>query len=98
MALAPNGQVYLAGNSDTFLLRLFDADVIVPELRIKSTPAAVALSWPVEATNHVLEAAPSLPAVSWTTVTNTTAVTTTTERSVQLPLTGSAAFFRLRKQ
>jgi len=44
----------------------------------------------------MLEAATSLPAVSWNTVTNTPSVTTS-EHSVQLPLTGPAQFFRLRK-
>lgn len=43
-----------------------------------------------------IESATSLPAVSWTTVTNTP-TDTATERSVQLPLTGNARFFRLRK-
>jgi hypothetical protein len=83
-------------NPDIFLVRLFDADAFLAELKIAKTPSDVVLSWPVEATNHVLEATTSLPAVSWTTVTNTPTVTTT-DRSVQLPITGNARFFRLRQ-
>jgi hypothetical protein len=83
-------------NPDIFLVRLFDADSFVPELRLAKTPWGVALSWPVEATNHMLEATTLLPAVSWSAVTNTPTVTTN-ERSVQLPLTGNTTFFRLRK-
>ena len=82
--------------TDVFLARLFDADAVVPELKIAKNPAGLALSWPIEATNYVLEATTSLPAVSWTTVTNTPTVTTT-NRSLQLPVTGKAQFFRLRK-
>jgi hypothetical protein len=37
-----------------------------------------------------------MPALSWDSVTNTPTVTTN-ERSVQLPLTGNARFFRLRQ-
>ena len=50
----------------------------------------------MSATNYVLEATTSLPAVSWTTVTNTLNVTAT-NRSVQPPLTGNARCFRLRQ-
>jgi hypothetical protein len=82
---------------DVFIAHLFDADAFVPELRIARASSGVALSWPVEATNHVLEAASSLPAISWDTITNTPAVTTN-ERSVQLPITSMPKFFRLRKQ
>ncbi len=67
-----------------------------PVLRIESTAGSPTLSWPAKATNYVLEAATSLPAVSWTTVTNTPTVTATNHR-VQLPLTGPAQFFRLRQ-
>lgn len=86
----------LDNRPDVFIARLFDADAVVPELQIAPAPSALALSWPVEATNYVLEATTSLPAVSWTTVTNTPTITTS-ERSVQLPLTGPAQFFRLRQ-
>jgi hypothetical protein len=65
-------------------------------LGIARTASDLTLSWPIDATNFVLEATTSLPAVSWTTVTNTPAVTTN-ERSVQLPTTGNARFFRLRQ-
>jgi hypothetical protein len=67
-----------------------------PVLRIGSTAGSPTLSWPAKATNYVLEAATSLPVVSWTTFTNTPTVTAT-NRSVQLPATGSARFFRLRQ-
>ena len=67
-----------------------------PPLKIAPSPGAATLSWPAKATNYVLEAATSLPALSWATVTNTPTVGPT-ERSVQLPLTGSAKFFRLRQ-
>jgi hypothetical protein len=62
-----------------------------------SASGAANVSWPAKATNYVLETATSLPAVSWDLVTNTPTVTTN-ERGVQLPLTGNATFFRLRKQ
>jgi hypothetical protein len=67
-----------------------------PPLKIARSAQNVTLAWPVEATNYILEAATSLPAVSWDTVTNTPTVTTN-ERSVQLPPTGNARFFRLRR-
>jgi len=66
-----------------------------PPLKIASTNGAVRISWPVQATNYVLEAATSLPAVSWNPVTNNPTVSAT-ERSVQLPITGAAKFFRLK--
>lgn len=88
----PNGDY----SRDVFVARLFDADAVVPELKITRTLSGVELSWPVEATNHVLEATTSLPAVSWDVVTNTPTITTN-KRSVQLPLTGTARFFRLRR-
>jgi hypothetical protein len=62
---------------------------------MKSAGSAT-LTVSAKAANNVLEATTSLPAVSWTTVTNTPTVTAT-ERSVQLPLTGNARFFRLRQ-
>jgi hypothetical protein len=89
--LVPGG-----GQVDVFLARLFDADAAVADLKIARTASDLTLSWPIEATNFVLEATTSLPAVSWTTVTNTPTITAT-ERSVQLPLTGPARFFRLRQ-
>jgi hypothetical protein len=67
-----------------------------PPLKLTTSIGTLGLSWPVRATNYVLEAATSLPAISWATVTNTPTVTATNRR-VQLPLTGPAKFFRLRK-
>jgi hypothetical protein len=67
-----------------------------PRLQISHSAGNVHISWLVEATNYVLEATTSLPAVSWTTVTNTPIVSAK-ERSVQLPLTGPTQFFRLRQ-
>lgn len=87
--------VQVGGGSDYFLARL--APPAAVELRVAKTASGVALSWPAEATSYVLEAATSLPAVSWATVTNTPTVTTMNERSVQLPVTGTARFFRLRQ-
>jgi hypothetical protein len=82
--------------TDVFLSRVTDPTAVAVVLGIARTASDLTLSWPVEATNFVLEATTSLPAVSWTTVTNTLTVTAT-ERSVQLPLTGNAQFFRLRQ-
>ncbi len=67
-----------------------------PPLQLVRSAQNVTLSWPVGATNYLLEATTSLPAVSWTMVTNTPTVTAT-NRSVKLPLTGPAQFFRLRQ-
>jgi len=83
---------YGGGETDAFVAKISFAEV----LKISRTGQTVTLSWPASATNYLLEATTSLPAVSWTTVTNTPTVTTN-ERSVQLPLTGNARFFRLRK-
>lgn len=81
---------------DLFFARLTDPDAVAVELSIARSASGLALSWPVQATNYILEAATTLPAVSWDVVTNTPTVTTN-ERSVQLPLAGNAKFFRLRK-
>jgi len=67
-----------------------------PQLRITNSVGSTTVTYPAKATNYVLEAATSLPAISWATVTNTPTVTAT-NRSVQLPLTGPAQFFRLRQ-
>jgi hypothetical protein len=67
-----------------------------PPLKIARSAQNAFLSWPVKATNYVLEAATSLPAITWNPVTNTPTVGAT-ERSVQLPITGAAKFFRLRR-
>lgn len=82
------------GNRDLFLARITDPAPV--ELKIATTASGLTLSWPAEATDYVLEITTSLPAVSWTPVTNTPTVAGT-NRSVQLPVTGTARFFRLRK-
>jgi hypothetical protein len=79
---------------DAFLLNLSLRDAT---LKISRSGENVTLSWPIEAADYILESTTSLPAVSWTTVTNTPTVTAN-ERVVQLPIRGDAAFFRLRKQ
>jgi hypothetical protein len=87
--LFPNDGVL---DADVFVARITEA----PPLTITPNPQNIILSWPVQATNYFLEAATSMPALSWDSVTNTPTVTTN-ERSVQLPLTGPAQFFRLRQ-
>jgi hypothetical protein len=83
------------GSPDFFVARLFDPSAVAVQLKITRTASGVALSWPVQATNYVLEAAATLPAISWYPVTNNPTVGPT-ERSVELPITGAAKFFRLR--
>lgn len=90
--LANPFQPSLGGDQDAFVTKINLSEV----LKISRIGQKVSLSWPVSATNYVLEATTSLPPVSWATVTNTPAVTAT-NRSVQLPLTGPAQFFRLRQ-
>jgi hypothetical protein len=80
------------GATDAFLLKFSFGE----KIKINRLGQTVTLSWPAQATNYVLETTPSLPALAWTTVTNTPTITAN-ERSVQLPLTGNARFFRLRK-
>jgi len=84
-----------AYTKDVFVARLSNPDAVAVELSIARTASGVALSWPVQATNYVLEAATTLPAITWNPVTNNSTVGPT-ERSVQLPITGGAKFFRLR--
>jgi len=91
------GTVRLGGFDDvrrSMLVQRLLSDT--PVLGITVSGPSADLFWPAGATDYILEAATSLPTVSWTTVTNTPTITTT-ERSVQLPLTGPAQFFRLRK-
>jgi hypothetical protein len=83
----------LNGPSDAFVAKISLSEV----LKISRTGQMLSLSWPASATNYILEATTSLPALSWTTVTNTPTVTTK-ERIVQLTATGDASFFRLRRQ
>jgi hypothetical protein len=85
------------GTTDIFVARLTDPKAIVVELEFARTASGLVLSWPVDATNYVLEASSSLPTTSWDVVTNAPSVTAT-NCTVQLPLTGNATFFRLRKQ
>ncbi len=108
----PRGNVYLTGvfrKSTSYfdgltitprgsdLPTLFAAKLSqAPILRIESTAGSPTLRWPAKATNYVLEAETSLPAVSWSAVTNKTTVSGR-DRRVQLPSTGNAKFFRLRK-
>jgi len=67
-----------------------------PRLDIGSSVGGVQLSWPSKATNYVVEAATSLSASSWDTDTNAPTVIGR-NRCLQLPATGNAKFFRLRK-
>lgn len=67
-----------------------------PPLLLTGTNQGVQLSWPAKATNYVLENTPSLPAVSWTPMTNLPAITVR-DRSLQLTATSNAAYFRLRQ-
>ena len=67
-----------------------------PILSIGRSAQNISLSWPAKATNYILEAATSLPEVSWDPVTNNPTVGPT-ERSLQLPAMGNARFFRLRQ-
>jgi hypothetical protein len=85
-------QANLNGGSDAFVAKISMGEV----LKVSRSGQTLELSWPVSATNFVLETATSPPAVSWATVTNTPTITAT-ERSVQLPITGTAKFFRLRQ-
>ncbi len=91
-ALAPQ----VGGVSDLFLARLDVSPPGATQLKIVTISSGVVLSWPVEATDYVLEAATSLPALSWDPVDISPAVGAT-EHSVQLPVTDAAKFFRLRK-
>ncbi len=84
------------GTNSAFVVKFSPIVPGPPLLQINRAANVLHLSWPVEATNYMLEATISLPAVSWSTVTNTPTVTAT-NRSVQLPLTGPAQFFRLHQ-
>ncbi|MBI3849999.1 MAG: hypothetical protein HY298_06865 [Verrucomicrobia bacterium] len=67
-----------------------------PPMQMARSAGGVQLSWPAKATNYVLEAATSLPGITWNPVTNTPTVSGR-ERNLQLPATGAAKFFRLRR-
>jgi hypothetical protein len=89
--LARPFQSNLRGTSDAFVAKIRLGEL----LTVSREGQNLIVSWPVGATNYTLEAATSLPTVSWDTVTNTPTVTAN-KCSVQLPLTGAAKFFRLR--
>jgi hypothetical protein len=78
-------------------LTVVDASPPRPTLDlVQLDPATLELSWPTNAAGYALEAATSLPARAWIPVTNS--VTTSGDRFfVQLSITGSKQFYRLRK-
>jgi hypothetical protein len=67
-----------------------------PQLQLTNSAGSAIVTYPAKATNYVLEAATSLPAGLWNSVTNASTVSGR-DRSVELPLAGNARFFRLRK-
>jgi hypothetical protein len=67
-----------------------------PQLAIALSPQTVTLSWPVGVTSYVLESTSSLSATTWDPVTDNPTIGPT-DRSVQLPITDVAKFFRLRQ-
>lgn len=91
-----NGNQTNNGASSAGAAYVFTNPIAPRQLSIIQTDAQALISWPVTLTNYILEAAPSPSAISWASVTNAPIVTGT-NRSVQLPLTGTAQFFRLRK-
>ena len=74
-----------------------DASPPRPSLDLVQLDAAtIELSWPTNAVGYRLESATNLPAQTWSPVTNS--VTPSGELFfVQLPITGSKQFYRLRK-
>jgi len=82
--------------TDSGAAYVFPSQNLPVQVTIARSDQSVTLSWPVQATNYVLEAATSLPAVSWEAVTNAATVGAT-ERSVQTPIMGGSRFFRLRR-
>lgn len=71
--------------------------ILIPILQISRIGAAVVFSWPVGATNYVLETTTSAFPAAWTTVTNTVVISGNS-RFVTNSLSGSTAFFRLHGQ
>jgi hypothetical protein len=67
-----------------------------PQLAFTVSAQNLILSWPVGATNYVLKSAPSLSPTAWDPVTNNPTIVPT-DLSVQLPIIGTAKFFRLRQ-
>src|SRR5436309_15495040 len=52
--------------ADNLFSTLFAAKLnAAPLLKVASSASGITVSWPARATNHVLEAATSLPAISW---------------------------------
>ena len=84
---------------DFALMRLtvVDANRPRPILNFAQVDAAtLQLSWPANAVGYVLESATNLPAQAWSPVTNS--ITTNGDSFfVELGITGSRQFFRLRK-
>jgi hypothetical protein len=68
-----------------------------PSLSITRADQAVILSWPLWATNFVLESfgAPLTPSVVWTNV-PASVTSTPTNQTVTLPLDAGPKFYRLR--
>ena len=73
-------------------------DVIVsgPPLEAAISAGAIVISWTASATDFTLQTTDKLPATSWSTVTNNPVVVGGLNQ-VSLPLSGAAAFYRLRK-
>lgn len=67
-----------------------------PPLALTRSAQGADLTWAAKATNYVLEATTSLPAISWNPVTNSPTISGR-DRKLQLPFTGAAKFFRLHK-
>ena len=84
---------------DFALMRItvVDASPPRPTLNLVQLDAAIIeLSWPANAVGYVLESATNLPAQAWSPVTNSVATNGDTF-SVQLEISGSMQFYRLRK-
>jgi len=99
-ALEANGMVYFALQLADGSAALAITDVVFPSppptLAITSlNPSELQLRWP---TNQlcVVEWTPQLPPVNWTPLTNAVPVLNSNQFTLTLPITNSAAFFRLR--
>jgi hypothetical protein len=78
-------------------LTVVDASIPPPILGISLLDTStVQLSWPLEAAAYTLEFTTSLPPQAWNPVTDNV-VTNGTVLTVDLPITGSKCFYRLRK-
>ena len=70
-----------------------------PPLRLSVTrvgPTELQISWPTNHTGYALESAPTLPALAWTTVTNSRVITSD-HFYVKVHTGAAQEFFRLRK-